>query len=220
MRNRAIAGEGRREAYSCGLISVKIIWMMTVCLCAAAGILLSGCGRRDVVSLEDALAQQSSAAAEDAEADSDAVSEAGTPEGGSLYIHVCGAVARPGVVVVPRGSRAESAVEAAGGFLEDADTAYVNLAALLVDGQQLYVPTTEEAVLLQAQRPVQDNGLVNLNTADKDTLCTLPGIGESRAADIIQYRQENGGFKVKEDLMNVSGIKESIFEKLKDLITV
>lgn len=147
-----------------------------------------------------------------------------------LYIHVCGAVVSPGVVEVPEGSRVADALKAAGGLSESGDTEYVNLAAKVTDGQQLYFPTREEAEsltdekdLLQqkepaAQKPGSDK--VNLNTAGLELLCTLPGIGEARAQDIIAYREAHGAFAVIEDIKNVSGIKESVFQKLKDKITV
>ena len=136
-----------------------------------------------------------------------------------IYVFVCGAVLRPGVVALPEGSRAEAGVLAAGGMREDADADYVNLAALLTDGEKLYIPTLEEGTALK-QADAAGGGLVNINTADSGLLCTLPGIGESRAADIIAYREQNGAFAGIEDIMKVPGIKESVFEKLKALITV
>lgn len=136
-----------------------------------------------------------------------------------IYVFVCGAVNRPGVVELPEGSRAEAGVVAAGGMREDADADYVNLAAPLTDGEKLYIPTAEEGMALE-QGDAGGSGLVNINTADAALLCTLPGIGESRASDIIAYREKNGVFSRIEDLMKVPGIKEGAFGKLKDLITV
>lgn len=137
-----------------------------------------------------------------------------------IYVHVCGAVLTPGVVEVPEGSRAQTAVEAAGGFREDADRDYMNLAAPVSDGEQLCIPTLEEVRVQREQLKEEESGRVNLNTADISRLCTLPGIGESRAGDIVAYRQEHGGFGQIEEIMKVPGIKESTFEKIKDLITV
>lgn len=136
-----------------------------------------------------------------------------------IYVHVCGAVSAPGVVQIPAGSRAQAAVEAAGGFTGEADTAYVNLAAPIADGEQLYIPTKEEAEELRKDQAAAESGLVNLNTADVKLLCTLPGIGESRAGDIIAYRQKHGGFTDTEEIMQVPGIKESTYNKIRDLIT-
>ena len=135
-----------------------------------------------------------------------------------IYVFVCGAVKRPGVVALPGGSRAQDGVLAAGGMREDADPNYVNLAALLSDGEKLYIPTREESADLQKEE--EQSGLVNINTAGSAELCTLPGIGESRAADIISYREANGRFGAIEDIMKVNGIKESVFSKIKELITV
>lgn len=137
-----------------------------------------------------------------------------------ILVHVCGAVVNPGVVALPQGSRAEDALLAAGGFAEDASRDYVNLAGYVSDGEKLYFPTREEVssgvqVLTEA-----DDGLVNINTADVAALCTLPGIGETRAGDIIAYREAHGDFESCEDIMKVSGIKTSVYDRLSDKIKV
>ncbi len=134
-----------------------------------------------------------------------------------IYVHVCGAVRDPGVVALPAGSRGEDAVLEAGGFGENAAEAAVNLAERLEDGMQLYIPTKEEA---ENGRNPEDSGLVDINRADAALLCTLPGIGEARADAIIAYRESNGAFQSPEDIMQVPGIKEGAYEKLKDKITV
>jgi competence protein ComEA len=137
-----------------------------------------------------------------------------------IYIHVCGAVKQPGVVKLPEGSRALDAVDAAGGFTQDAMQDYVNLAAVVSDGEKLYIPTQEETMNFVVVKTDPDAGLINLNTANQSLLCTLPGIGESRAAQIIAYREANGRFESIEEIMKVAGIKESTFAKMKNLITV
>ena len=137
---------------------------------------------------------------------------------GQIYVHVCGQVCQPGVVMLPEGSRAWEAVEAAGGLADEAWEAAVNLAAVLQDGEKLYIPAMGESVAEEIEQA--DSGLINLNTADSDRLQTLPGIGESRAADILSYREKSGGFRSVEEIMQVPGIKESIYEKIKDKITV
>lgn len=137
-----------------------------------------------------------------------------------IYVHVCGAVKSPGVVELPEGSRGADALQAAGGFAETAQKDYVNLAEKLSDGQKLYFPSREEVCLLAEEEARLRSGLVNINTADEEELCELPGIGSARARDIIAYREVNGGFAHKEDLMKVSGIKESTFNRLCDRITV
>lgn len=135
-----------------------------------------------------------------------------------IRVYVCGAVASPGVVSLPEDSRAEDALAAAGGFAENAWRDYVNLAERVRDGEKLYFPTLEESDSLLLQE--SDSGLININTADIATLCTLPGIGESRANDIIAYREANGPFDSCEDIMKVSGIKTSVYNKISDKITV
>lgn len=144
-----------------------------------------------------------------------------------LRVYVCGAVNNPGVVTLKPGSRVEDALEAAGGFSKEADRNYVNLADWVADGQQIRFPTKEEAEKLSVnageagQSPAKaDSGVVNINTADESVLCTLPGIGEARAQDIITYREKNGRFETEEDIMKVSGIKTAVYEKIRDKITV
>lgn len=148
----------------------------------------------------------------------DSGQESGAEAGGQIYVHVCGQVCQPGVVMLPEGSRAWEAVEAAGGLADEAWEAAVNLASVLQDGEKLYIPALGEVVAQQAGEA--ENGLINLNTADAAGLQSLPGIGESRAADILSYREKSGGFRSVEEIMQVPGIKESTFEKIRDKITV
>lgn len=136
-----------------------------------------------------------------------------------ICVHVCGRVCRPGVVMLPVGSRVWEAVEAAGGLAEDAQDTAVNLAEVLQDGQKVYIPAIGESVAEDAAQAT-DSGRVNLNTADAVRLQTLSGIGASRAEDILSYRETHGGFQTIEEIMQVPGIKESIYEKIKDKITV
>lgn len=137
-----------------------------------------------------------------------------------IVVYVCGAVNQPGIVELPYGSRGAAAIEAVGGFREDAEEGYVNLAARLNDEEMLNIPTMEEAKVLLEIQENKSNGKVNLNTASVEELCTLPGIGESRAEDIIRYRTENGAFTSPEDIMQIPGVKTSTFEKIKDKIIV
>lgn len=156
-----------------------------------------------------------------------------------LVVHICGAVREPGVYELPKGSRLYQAVEAAGGFLEEADADFLNQAKTLEDGSRICIPTreeTEEALSLGEGQPFitggeesgdggsgnsrQTDGLVNINTASKEELCTITGIGSSRAESIIKYRTENGNFHTVEEIMNVEGIKDGLFEKIRDRITV
>lgn len=141
-------------------------------------------------------------------------------EDSRIYVYVCGAVNNPGVVALPEGSRAEEALKEAGGFREDARTDYVNLAARVTDGEKLYFPTLEETVGAGGTETDAGDGLVNINTADEALLCTLPGIGESRARDIVSFREENGPFGDCEDIMKVPGIKASVYGKIRDKIKI
>ena len=137
-----------------------------------------------------------------------------------LVIDIGGAVIFPGVLELPEGSRVYEAVEYAGGLREDADIRNVNLAAPLLDGEKIYIPTKEEAEQLSVSGTGIPLGKVNINTATSDALQTLNGVGPATAAAIIEYRTENGPFKKTEDLMNVSGIGKKTFEKLKEHIRV
>lgn len=140
-------------------------------------------------------------------------------EEASVVVYVCGAVERPGVYELPAGSRIYEALEAAGGMTEEAFEGYLNQACLLEDGEQLFVPTQEER---NAQEPNAGSadGKINLNTATKEELMTLTGIGESKAESIIRYREENGRFQSIEDIMKIEGIKSGVFHKIKDHIVV
>jgi len=143
-----------------------------------------------------------------------------------VWIHICGAVNNPGVYELPEGSRIYEAVDLAGGFAEDACEDYVNLAQVITDASRIMIPTTDEvaegSIFLQDTTAVaiNDNGLVNINTADAEELCTLPGIGESRAEAIISYRNKTGGFDTIEQIMEVEGIKSGMYSKIQDKICV
>lgn len=135
----------------------------------------------------------------------------------TLMVHVCGAVAQPGVYELAKGSRVCDAVAAAGGMLDTADREAVNLAQPLEDAQQVRVPVQGEAAVAASE---ETGGKVNLNKADKEQLMTLSGIGESKAEAILRYREKAGGFRSVEELMNVEGIKEGTYNKIKDDVTV
>ena len=138
--------------------------------------------------------------------------------GAQFFVHILGAVERPGLYGVREGDRVIDAVAAAGGFTDSADQTQVNLARFLVDGEQLYVPTVGET---PASAPgVTAQGKVNINTADASALETLPRVGPAMAARIIDWREANGRFAAIEDLMSVTGIGQKTFDGLKDLVTV
>lgn len=143
-----------------------------------------------------------------------------TKEDTLCYVYICGEVKLPGVYQVEEGARLYQVVEMAGGLLETAALNYLNLAESVTDGQKIVVPTIDEANALVIAEEEKSNGLVNINTANEDTLTTLPGIGASKAKNIINYRESKGGFQTIEELMEIDGIKEGVFHKVKDLITV
>ncbi len=145
-----------------------------------------------------------------------------------MLVHVSGAVAAPGVYSLPPGSRVQDAVAAAGGLLADANDGLLNLAALLVDGQKVVVPTRAAAATPgggQGEAPPDHRSggvdlLVNINTASQAELETLPGIGPSLAQAVIAYREANGLFTSLEGIQAVVGIGPVTFEEIKDLITL
>ena len=149
------------------------------------------------------------------------------------YVYVCGAVYEPGVYALPAGSRLYEAVEAAGGFLPDACEEYCNLASVVSDGMQYRIPTTEEVLSgnVITENRVEEaspgntsaydgNGLLDINLATAAELMTLPGIGQTRADAIITYRDEHGHFSNKEEIMQVTGIKEGLYSQIEGYITV
>ncbi|MBO5077241.1 MAG: helix-hairpin-helix domain-containing protein [Clostridia bacterium] len=148
-----------------------------------------------------------------------------------LVIHITGAVRREGVYWLEQGFIVQDAVEAAGGLLSGADTKSINLAMRLNDGMHIHIPyeydedknwLPDSGHALSADGSSGQNGetRVNINTATLSELMTLNGIGESTAAEIIAYREEHGRFEKIEDIMNVPGIKEAKFNRIKKNITV
>lgn len=147
---------------------------------------------------------------------------------GTICVYVCGEVVTPGVYELAAGARIYEAVMLAGGMTDEADSAVINQAEPVTDSMMIRIPAkgSEEAVAAEiayaAGQVLSSDGtaLVDINTADASALTTLPGIGESKAAAIIAYRQEHGRFTATEDLRNVSGIGDSTYERLAPLITV
>ena len=140
-----------------------------------------------------------------------------------IFVHVGGAVVRPGVYEVAEGTRGFEVIDLAGGFTDSAARDYLNLAQVVKDGDKLIVPDLNNpddffSGAMAAGKSA--DSLVNINQADKTELMTLPGIGEAKAEAILKYREKAGGFSNIEEIMNISGIKEAAFEKIKDSITV
>lgn len=172
------------------------------------------------------------------EANEESETNANSTPNETWYVDIKGAIKVPQVVPVTPGMRVHDVVEMAGGVTGEADQSQVNLAQLVTDQMVIYVPkvgeevspstetlvadsqVTESAVSESSGDGTSDGDLVNINTADTTMLQTLSGIGEKRAADIINYRETNGLFETVDDLDQVSGIGEKTMEKLRPLITV
>ncbi|MGM9987680.1 MAG: helix-hairpin-helix domain-containing protein [Bacillaceae bacterium] len=141
-----------------------------------------------------------------------------------IYVDIKGAVNKVGVYAFEQGERVKDAVEKAGGFRDDANLKSVNLAQLLEDEMVLYIPKngeeTDEEIAIEGVGSTSKDGKINVNKADSNELQTIPGIGPSKAGEIIAYREQNGPFKTVEDLQNVSGIGEKTVEKLKQYVIV
>ena len=149
----------------------------------------------------------------------------------TVTVYVCGKVNKPGVYTLPGNPRLADFLREAGGFADGADTDRINLAAYALDGDMLRIPGEEEDAILDAalehagvtasdEKTSSSSGKVNINTAVAGELMTIPGIGESKASAIIEYRENNGAFKDTKDIMKIPGIKEGVYAKIKDHICV
>lgn len=204
---------------------IKILLLTVVC----CQLFLSGCGnKKDIMFLNDTTESEWTEAACDS--DKEATEEAAEAEtGNTIYVYVCGAVKKPGVYEVPEESRVYELLQLAGGFTGEAAQESLNQARVVLDGEQLRVPTKEEwqqkaavgeATEQDAAGEQKMAERVNLNTASQETLLTLHGIGGNKAQAIIAYRQEHGGFQSTEEIMNISGIGEHTYDRIKDKISV
>ena len=155
-----------------------------------------------------------------------------------IVVHVSGAVNKEGVFELAQNSRIVDAIELAGGVTENAYMKDINLASFLEDGMKIYIPTKEEAEKQEESTSYvssnttansgsnkktntsNKNYKININTANIEELDTLPGIGEATANKIVNYRNENGKFKSIEEIKEVSGIGDSKYEQIKDLIEI
>lgn len=168
---------------------------------------------------------------DESDADNDSYDQADSGSG-LIYVHICGAVANPDVYRIEEGSRLIDLIEAAGGLSADAAGDYINQAMEVMDGQRIYIPTREEVKALTLSEYIEgdsknkqfkeekSDSRVNINTADETELMSLPGIGQAKAKSIIEYRNKNGKFSDISDIMNIPGIKEGLFNKISDYITV
>ena len=138
-------------------------------------------------------------------------------------VYITGAINLPGVYSLSASSRVQELVDLAGGFTTDADKSGVNLAAVVMDGQKIVVPYIKSETPsnnIKTPATTQAAFPININTASKEELDALPGIGSLKAEDIVKYREQKGLFNTIDDIQNVPGIGSGIFSKIKDLITV
>ena len=193
----------------------KIIKILLAVLCfVAAGILFTYLTKKPPAEpAQGALSAETETLSEE---------ESTSETAANVCVHVCGSVNHPGVYYLEEGARIHEAVELAGGMTEDAAGDVINQAAIGCDREKIYIPSKEElAEGFSIDDPQKaDDGLVNINTASLDELKKLPGIGDIKAEAIIAYREETGRFNSIEDIMNVSGIKDSSYEQIKDYIKV
>lgn len=190
-----------------------------VILAVAFFVFLAGDGEQDVG--EDILVSSGQEVSLESEPQS------AESESASIIVDVGGAIQAPQVVELRSGSRVADAISAAGGLRKDADTAGINQAALLTDGEKVYIPKKGEtaASALEPLQPQEaaDSGFsakVNINTATSEELQTLDGVGPVTAEKILSYRNSNGAFQNIEEIKNVDGIGDKTFENLKEHITV
>ena len=198
---------------------------------------LAGCGKCDNADITWQMQTESESLETEMQSDlfAEAVSEeqSATSENDMIYVYLCGAVANPDVYEVAAGSRLFEVLEMAGGMTQDADKTYLNLARTVSDGEQIIILTTQETQKMQSDSGaavVTENiesesggtsdGLININTASIQELTSISGIGESRAQAIITYREQHGNFNDIEGIKEVDGIKDGLFQKIKDKITV
>lgn len=192
---------------------MKKRWIIYVLTALLWELLITGCTKEEKVYLEEGSGKEQEENRDGSKNGKEASQE-------EIVVYVCGAVKKPGVYELGADPRVCDALEAAGGFTEDADKEALNQAELLSDGQMLRVLTVQEAEQQKQQDRGSEGGQININTADIKTLMQLPGIGESKAEAILAYREEHGGFQSTEELMQISGIKEGVYNKIKKSITV
>ena len=198
------------------VLGVLLLGLLLTASCGKTGIRIEKSEEDTVLSSEDpttgTLEKEEESSAETAE----------------TVVYVCGAVVKEGVYTLPEGSRKEDALKAAGGYSPSAARGIVNLAEILIDGERIWFPTKEEAEKGTAGTSADDSpgdgknessGRININTAGVGELTTLTGIGETRAEEILRYREKNGPFRKPEDLMKVPGIKEGTYRKISDRIS-
>lgn len=164
--------------------------------------------------------------------DNSSIDDSKVEENSEIKVYVTGEVNNPGVIELEEGARIEDAIEGCGGITAQANLKNINLAYEVEDGDKIYIPnlseeldeTSDDSDILSSVESSTESSnsksKININKATTADLTTIPGIGESTAQKIIDYRDENGKFKSIEDIKNVSGIGDSKYEKMKDYISV
>ncbi|WP_299324821.1 helix-hairpin-helix domain-containing protein [uncultured Gemella sp.] len=138
-----------------------------------------------------------------------------------IFVDVKGAVKHPGVFETTKDKRVKDLIEEAGGLLDDADTSTLNLSQKVKDQMVIYVlKHGEKPKQISDSSSSSNTDVININTANKEQLMKISGVGKTKAEAIISYREKNGDFKKKEDITKVRGIGKSTFEKIKDKIEV
>lgn len=219
-----------------GVVAVGVVVVIAIAIGAAALIFVDGGAEDDNGSfaIEAASDVKSSSAADAADG-----SEAAEAQAASVCVYVSGCVANPGICYLDEGARVADAIGAAGGMTAEAAADSLNLARVVVDGEQIDVISAEEAAAAVAagsatlggasagsaasgtsSTSTSGNGKVNINTATSQELQTLSGIGESKAGKIIAYREANGAFSSVDELTKVSGIGDKTLESIRDAICV
>lgn len=138
-----------------------------------------------------------------------------------IFVDVKGAVKHPGVFETTKDKRVKDLIEEAGGLLDDADTSTLNLSQKVKDQMVIYVlKHGEKPKQISDSSSSSNTDVININTANKEQLMKISGVGKTKAEAIIAHREKNGDFKKKEDITKVRGIGKSTFEKIKDKIEV
>lgn len=211
---------------------IKVLCFSCFCLLAAA------CGERENVYFQTETSVAGTQQNEDvaateimAENNADDTQTAGSDK--KRFVYICGAVNVPGVYEVEQNARLYEVVEAAGGLREDAAEESVNQARQIEDGEMIRILTQEEAAQagdeeagegaendVKAETANDSDGRIDLNLATVAELMTLPGIGQAKADSIVRYREKNGAFSPIEEIKQVEGIKEGVYNRIKDNIKV
>ncbi|WEK60060.1 MAG: ComEA family DNA-binding protein [Candidatus Microbacterium colombiense] len=189
-----LSGRPRRLRLSVG--AAVVLGLVVLSAAVGMGILRGQAAPQETVALPDA--------------------SASSAPSGELFVHVLGAVERPGLYVLDLDARLVDAVAAAGGTTDDADLAAVNLARVLADGEQVVVPVVGASADPANPQSGTGDGRIDLNTADQAALETLPRIGPALAERIIAWREDNGRFQSVDDLLAVPGIGEKLLEAIRE----